>query len=237
MSSVPIFSYTLIYPSGQGPPIFTGGENVLESEWHQPWALPVRQKISPKLAIALAVSGLFFTPAPPFPETVTESRWHQAWSEPVRLKRGLRAQYHPFAVNDTNTFPTGRGMAWYANFSEPVRVKPGLRAALQRTVSLEVPVVPAPALLLQGWYNWLGLPVRTKAGLRSYLQQTVAYPPRLLPTPNVTLVMNAIETNDVALFALTVYNSAGTVTSGEGARVSITEVTPSGTGPASIRES
>ena len=222
----------------QAPPGAFFGIESFESAWHQGWAEPVRQKITPALAIALAASGLFFTPAPPFDENIFADKWIYPWSEPVWPKRGLQASLQRDFTVDTNTFPAGVGMGWYAPLGEPKRLKLGLEAGLQRFTSLDFTVVPPPALSLQGWYNWFGEPVWPQKGLKSYLQQTIAYHPRLLPNPDVTMVMAATETNnDVALFGINVYNASGTVTSGEGARVSIIEVTPSGTGPTSIRES
>jgi len=210
---------------------------IFESTWHQTWSQPVRQRRDPRLVTALAASGASFSPAPPFEESILESKWHFPWSEPVRLKRGLGARYQQALTIDPITFPTRSGIPWYANFSEPVRLKKGLRAHLHKTTSLDFPVLPLPALLLQGWYNWLGIPVWGPNGLKKHLQQTLAYHPRMLPNPDVTAVMAATETNnDVALFAISVYDSAGTVTSGAGARVAIIEVTPSGTGPTSITE-
>ncbi len=99
----------------------------IESRWHEPWSEPVRTKIAPALAIALAASGLFFTPSAPFPETVTESRWHQPWSEPsVKTKRGLAPSNHPFLAftppQIAAVIPTGFWGAWpdFAPKTRPV---------------------------------------------------------------------------------------------------------------------
>ena len=179
---------------------------------------------------------IFFTPAAPFGEFPSEDKYHQPWSEPVRFKRGLRAPYHPFLTNDTVPFNPAQNMAWYANLNEPVRLKPGLHSELQKFVSLDFPVLPPPALSLQGWYNWLEEPVRLPKGLKTYLQQDLAYHPRVLPTPDITMTMAATETNsDSAIFALNVY-SVGLTISGEGAKVSIIEVAVPGAGLASVRE-
>lgn len=62
-----------------------------EANWHEPWSEPVRQRIIPALAIALAASGM--ASLVPFfgGEAVTESRWHEPWSEPVRVRLALGA--------------------------------------------------------------------------------------------------------------------------------------------------
>lgn len=79
-------------------------------------------------------------------------------------------------------------------------------------------------------------PLYPKKGLRFYLQRDLAWEPRTLPTPDITLILNATETNnDMFLGAINVYDGGGSSTSGAGAKVSIVEI---GTGgdPVSIEE-
>lgn len=213
----------------------TVGETVSLDKWYAPLASPVR--IKPNIGVPRQQA--FF--AEPFGETqaeaVLESKFHFPWTEPVRIKPGLKASLQLAFTADTNTFPTNVGMGWYAPFPMPVRLPKGLKFYLQRYDTQDSVFVFNPFRLIP-YFMALSEPLRPKPGLKAYLQQTAAYHPRILPNPNVTLVLAATETNnDVALFGLDVYNSSGTVTSGEGARVSIIEVAPSGTGPTSIRES
>jgi len=218
-------------------PVFFEPEAVLESKWHEPWSEPVREKIRPALAVALIASGMF---SPVINPTITpgqsyESQHHQPWSEPVRLKPDIGASRQQFFV-----YPYQKPLvsfAYYNWLSEPVRERAGLVAHLQQVDSLGFPVVPAPALLLQGWYNWLSEPVRELAGLEAWLQQSFAYHPRILPTPDVTGTMDGIETNeDVALFGINVYSSATSTGTADSANVSIAEVQAGNSGFGSIEE-
>lgn len=192
--------------------------------WIYPWSEPVRQRIAPVLAIALIASGIFaptsFPGTQPGPSNAAP--WLYAWSEPVRIKVGLRPEQQQVLAFD----PLPRvSFGWPQWLSEPVRQKPGLGAWLQRFDSLQTPIQPNVANLLEGWYNWFSEPVRTLAGLKAHLQQTLAYHPRILPTPNVTVTMSATETNsDVAEFAINVYTGSTPVVSGQGANVSLEEI-------------
>ena len=146
------------YPS-LTQPIVAGGETITEDKWHQPWSEPVRQKIAPRLAVALIASGLSLVEAPPFAETVTEDRWHHPFSEPIRLKPGLPAGQQQFlALHPRPVIAIG----WYAPLAEPVRVKPGLRAERQQTVAWQA--APSP-FVATGWHNWFSEPVRIKPAL------------------------------------------------------------------------
>lgn len=59
--------------------------NQFESRWHQPWSQPrVLDRINPRLAVALAASGLFYSESAQFGETITH--WYEPWSDPVRTK-------------------------------------------------------------------------------------------------------------------------------------------------------
>lgn len=222
----------------EAPPAFITTVPQFESAWHQPWSLPVRQKILPALAIALAASGPF---SPTFfagmePGADNAASWIYPWSTPVRFKPAVLAADQPFAALAPT--PPIVSFAYYNWLTEPVRFKPGLATHLQQVTAIDTKPIPNP-VVLKGWYNWWSEPVRFKIGLATHLQQTLAYHPRILPTPQVTATMNALETNnDVFLGGIYVYDSVTPATSGAGARVSIIEVAPDGDDAAtSIQES
>lgn len=77
----------LLYPSLQGPvPVVTAASTL--GYWYTSWSEPVRQRIDPKLSIALDASGLFMTPVT-FGEVISADKWFNWLSEPVRQKPGL----------------------------------------------------------------------------------------------------------------------------------------------------
>lgn len=184
-------------------PVSTRPETVTEDRWHQPWSEPVRKRINPKLAIALAASGLFFTPQT-VGEIINADKWYAPWRDPVRVKPGLRpaVSQNPLTFNPRPFVSFG----WYGNLSEPVRIKRGLRASLQPFFTGDTTVIPTGRLLQ--WYAPWREPVRFKPGLRASLQQTAAWPPRLLPTPNITGTMAATETKDTFLAGASIFNPA-----------------------------
>jgi hypothetical protein len=182
---------------------------VFEGSWTFPWSDPV--KIKPGV-LASNQAFFFYQPAPPI---IFSPNWFQAWSEPS-VKTGISPRL-AIALAASGLFspvigPIAPGpnyeSAWHYRWSEPVRLKPGLRTEYQKFESQDTLFIPPPAALLQGWFNWLTEPVRRKAGLLPQLQQFLAYHPRTLPNPNVTVVINAIETNaDIALIAVNVIQS------------------------------
>jgi hypothetical protein len=159
-------------------PVFTGGETITEDKWHQPWSLPVRQKIDPRRAVALAASGEFFT-SPTVGETISVDKWFAQLSKPVVLsKLGLRTgdqQSIAFQPAPSPFAPTG----WYDWLSEPVRIKPGLRASAQQFSAYD----PASPIVLTpfSWFADLSDPVRQKRGLGSWLQQFFTIDTAVLP--------------------------------------------------------
>jgi hypothetical protein len=203
--------------------------------WLYAWSEPVRQKIKPALAIALAASGYF---GPAFvrenPTPANAAPWLYAWSEPVRVKPAVRTGLQQaLAFNPQPVVPTD----WRQWLSEPVREKKGLKAYLQRDFTIDANFVPKSNTLLEG-YNWWSEPVRQRPGLKTYLQQTTTMPLRVLPPVNVTATLRVTEINtDVFVGAVNVYKSATPTTSGQGAKVSIVEVPGSGGDPVSVRES
>jgi len=167
----------------------------------------------------------------------TLTSWLSPLSEPVRIKKGLRANYHPFLGQDTSLNPTSSSFleGWFRPLSEPVRVKAGLRTGDQSFFSFDPVQLGAMEI---PWYSPFSIPVRVKPGLKPSLQQYFAQPPRVLPTANVTAVMAATETNsDVAQFAINVYTGGGTTVPGQGAQVSIEEIPIPGTSKVSNKGS
>ena len=200
--------------------------------WYDWLSEPVRQKKG--LGSHLHLTWTFDTTPVP---TGRYYGWYAPFSEPVRKKPELLAGLQRAFTQDVDPVPLQRGMAWYANYSDPVRLPVGLKANLQQTYAMDGDMVPLPSKII-AWFQWFREPVRTLEGLKVYLQQTVAYHPRIVPNPDVTGTMDAIENHqDVAIFGVNVYNGASSASSGQGARVSITEVAASGGDPVSIRES
>lgn len=218
-------------------PVSTSPETVTESRWHQPWSEPVRYRQVPKVRIALAASGLFFTPQP-LGETVNPDKYYIAWTDPVRFKQGLRPSLQQsLAMGPTSPVVS---FGWYGHLSEPVRKKIGLRAPAQMFLALQPQNNPSfawfaglsepkrfrrgigapwqqfytadtaviPTSKMTQWFANLSEPVRFKRGLRASLQQTTAWPPRLLPTPTITGTMGAIETKDTMLGSVSAWNQA-----------------------------
>lgn len=174
-------------------------------------------------------------------ETPVESKWHQPLSEPVRQKINPRQAVVEIASGLTysNWLPTIFEDSWHQPWSYPtkeMRRSPALLAGLQDYITPHFPIVP-PGGGKNEWFNWWSEPVRLKKGLGVQLQKTLFAPERLLPPANVTMTMAATETNaDVAVFAINVYDGASTTTTGQGAKVSITEIVVGGD-PVGVRES
>jgi hypothetical protein len=140
-----------------------------ESEWHFPWSEPVRQKIAPALAIALAASGAFA----PIPQALDpsndEASWHYAWSEPiVKTKLGLAAADQQALIQAPNNPLVS--FAYFNNLSDPVRVSLRLLPGDNQYEFSQ----PFPFINIS-WFDWLSEPVRIKPGLRPELQQAFAY--------------------------------------------------------------
>jgi len=174
----------------------------------------------------------------PFGATLTplipllESTWHQPWSEPVRFRISPRLKvvlsasglFAPVLNPGTQIIQFFESR-WHYPWSEPVRVRLRLRAGANLFSSLPSPVVPNPGNQVQGWYQELRNPVWPKKGLGSKLQQTTAHPPRLLPTPNITVIMQAVETNaDVADFRFSVHDDLPPAADLTAVNVAITEI-------------
>jgi len=206
-----------------------------ESRWHQGWSTPLYPTINPKLAIALAASGPFAPSQFDFISGITP--WFAPLAEPVRLPVGIKVYLQPtFTTSQLPVFQA-YDHAWYQEFSTPKRFLAGLGAHLQQVNPLQTPVQPVTSRFIQ-WFAPLNEPVRLPIGLKAWLQQTTAWEPRLLPPVNWTATMAATETNnDVAEFAIYVYNSITPVTTGTSANVSITEVKANNSAAASLRES
>jgi hypothetical protein len=167
-----LFNFLFQYQP-QTEPVYTGPEVVTESRWHEPWSEPVRQKIAPALAIALAASGLFYCPQT-ITEVITPDKWFAPLSDPVRIKPGLLASLQQtLALGEANPEVS---FSWFApgNFTEPVRFKLGLPAQEQQVFAFS----PFPVVSFS-WFNELSKP-RTlqRAGLPVTEQQTFAFNPR-----------------------------------------------------------
>ena len=114
-------------------------------------------------------------------------------------------------------------VGWFGPLSEPVRLKKGLRAPYHPSFTMDTDFTPRATTFLS-WYAPYSDPVRLPIGLKAPHQADFFAPPRALPTPDVTVILDATETNnDVALIGI---NIAGGVSpaSREGASVSIVEI-------------
>lgn len=169
---------------------------ILEDSWHQPWSQPVRMKdgLRPGNQLTLAFS----------PNPVVSFGWFEELSKPpVLTKPALPSraqQFFAYQANPTTVTP----FAWYANFSEPVRKKPGTQAARQQFFTTDTAVIPLSRLA--EWVTALSEPVRLKIGLKPGLQQFYTGPPRLLPTSTIFGTLSALETKDIFLAGVAVFN-------------------------------
>lgn len=142
MDSYLSFQYQAIAqpPSPRAQP---GATNA--APWLFPWSEPVRTRIAPSLAIALAASGLFalvpFSGLIPGPRNAAP--WIYAWSEPVRIKRALPPTEQHFFEFEPEP-PIAMAMPWYSGFSEPVRFKLGLAHYLQVSFTGPARLLPTP---------------------------------------------------------------------------------------------
>lgn len=145
---------------------------------------------------------------------------------PARLATGAQKEFFYGSTSPIVSF------AYYENLSEPKRFKRGLETNEQRTLFFDPLPIQNP-VFVSSWFPRLSEPIRLPVGLKAWLQQFTAAPMRLLPNPNVTVIMNATETNtDTAQFAIYITNAAGGRT-----RVSIIEIPVPLNNPSSIRES
>ena len=156
-----------------------GSALVLQDSLGPVWSEPVRQKIDPRRAVALAASGLVETLLPE--QGKLTGAWYQWFSEPVRFKKGLPTREQPVLAYigaatqnaPNNNFSEQSIYSKYAfPWSEPVRVKPRLREGLQRFHTNDT--VPFPAANI-GWHVPFGLPVWPKKGIRPWYPPFLAY--------------------------------------------------------------
>ena len=196
------------------------------------WAYPLNSPV--RVLPGLAANKHQFFAAPPLVIIPSMASWKYPLSEPVRVKPGLLTANQQFWAANFNPISATIRTEFFSPLSEPVRVRPQLNAADQQYFFFEP---TSPEAINVAWFIPLVDPVRVKPKLLAANQQWLAYHPRILPTPNVTVVWASTEINsDVALFAINVYDSVSSATSGQGAKVSIEEVSP-GNDPTSIRES
>ena len=171
----------IIYPTLQGPVLTQAQEpeQVTESRWHQPWSEPVRFKIMPALAIALAAaSGNSFAPFPiPNAFPFADKYWFR-FEEPVRLKPGIAAGLQQtLALVEAAPFTeTTTESRWHQPWSEPsVKAKIGLSAASQQAAAyIGAGPFPEPPVYAKFGFGW-SEPVRIKPGLRPELQLSAVW--------------------------------------------------------------
>lgn len=138
----------------------------------------------------------------PNPTTVTPFAWFMPLSEPVRSRSGLKSQQQPFlSFNPVPVVP----FSWFSALSKPsIVARPGLLPSQQQFTAFHP--TPSP-FVASGWFQPLSDPiVRTRRGLKPSQQQFLAWLPRLLPNPNVSGVLSALETKDIFLAGVAVFN-------------------------------
>ncbi len=180
-------------------------EAVLESKWHQPWSEPVRVKPG----LRTGAQQVFTTSPVVVFETVTLDKWYFAWTNPPKAKTSVSTANQQFiAFVKAAPFPEATFESkWHYAWSEPVRVKPGLWAAHQVAQDYWNPdTPPTPIVTTIGWFSPLAELPRPKPGLATQYQWSFTAPARVLPTPNITGILNAIETADVAQFGGIIFN-------------------------------
>lgn len=136
-------------------------------------------------------------------ETITPDKWYIALSEPPRFLPRLRPGLQQFLAFDPQPFvPFG----WFSGLSIPsVRTRRGLPAALQQAFAADTTVIPTSKLI--EWFAPLSEPVRKLSGLLAALQQFFTAPSQLRPNPTTTAVLDALETKDVFLAGVSVFNA------------------------------
>lgn len=109
--------------------------------WIYPWSEPVRYRIVPALAIALAASGLF-SPiiSPTQPEGIF---FHQWFAEPVRTLPGLGPHLQQVDSLPTPVLPLASTLnSWFHPLSDPVWLPIGLKDWLQQTTAWPPRLLP-----------------------------------------------------------------------------------------------
>lgn len=136
------------------------------------------------------------------PQPFVSFGWFNELSKPSNLARPSLAPANQqfFAFNPLPRVSFG----WFEPLSEPVRFKTGLRASLQQFLAMDTSAIPISKLI--AWFEALSEPPRFKQGLRASLQQFYAGPAQLRPTPTTFMRLDATETKDVLLGAISVWN-------------------------------
>ena len=174
----------ILYPILQAPVLTASQfpETVSEDKWHQPWSEPVRFKILPALAVALAAaSGNFFNPlpVPNVNPSVVASTWFAPLSEPVRVPARLAtgAQRADFLVESAPFAEDMSAMSkWYSPFRDPVRVPPSLGAGLNQFTAQDHAPPYQETVFVSEWFIPFTDPVRTKPDIGVSRQKAEAYP-------------------------------------------------------------
>lgn len=156
MPNYPQFQYQV-----KTSPVFT--EPVLS--WHAPLSEPVRRRIAPALAVALAASGLTQCPGFIPPDIGVASG---TWSQPPARIRQVQYQAQAF-VSVVETITPDK---WFAPWSDPPKPKAGLAVARQQFIAF-VQAAPFPEATFESkWHYPWSEPVRVKPGLRAAAQQS-----------------------------------------------------------------
>jgi hypothetical protein len=164
----------------------------MESKWHQPWSEPVRFKILPAMAIALAAaSGNSFNPLPipaSDPSKIV-SDWFAPFTDPVRLPPRLTtgAQKADFLVEAAPFTEAVLESKWHIQWQDPVRIKPDLGAARQQFQPQNPFGMTQPETILESeWHFPWSEPVRLRPAPLLTADQKADWLVEAAPFPETT---------------------------------------------------
>lgn len=161
-------------------PIPAGYVPATEASWHYPWSTPVRVKIDPRHAVALASSGNVLNPLP-----VVTFDWNEpsSWSDPVRLRPPLLTAQQQFTAKDPRPVELITEDKWHFPWSTPVRSLPSRFAGQQQFLATTLRTIET--ITEDKWHHPWTEPVRGKPGLGSWLQQSFTFDPYPIPSAYV----------------------------------------------------
>lgn len=175
------FDPTIQYQQVAQPPAGIQPGPGYESQHHQAWSEPVRQKIAPALAIALIVSGAFAPAFAPLRDTGLASG---SWSQPPAQMRQVQYQAWagPVFIGEASTPDK-----WYVALSEPVRIKPRLPEGEQQFLAYSESAQFPETVTESRWHQPWSEPVRFRPDLGASRQPFFAIDPLgLTRTESVT---------------------------------------------------
>jgi len=166
---MPPLDFEVQYPvrTALVPPADGGGWSATVDRWHQPWAEPVRTRVTWAAVTLLTASG-FVGPVAPV-EIIQVDKWHAAWREPVRsLPRLQTGAQQPFFYGNQNPVVS---FSWFNALAEPPKPKTSVATANQQFTAFVQAAPFAEAVFESKWHQPWSEPVRVKPGLSAVAQQ------------------------------------------------------------------